>query len=70
MFFRRPDSPFTTIKAHLRKIDPAAAYSVEIRTELGSGIVRTMSGKELIDLSVTITTIPGSALVFYARRND
>jgi len=65
MFFRRPDSPFPTINAHLRKIDPAATYSVEIRTELGPGTVRTMSGKELADLAVTIPTKPGSVLVFY-----
>jgi len=29
MFFGRPDSPFTTIKAHLRKIDPAATNGVQ-----------------------------------------
>jgi len=67
MFFRRPESPFPTLDAHLRKIDPAAIYSVEIRTELGPGKVSRMSGKELAGLSVTIPDKPGSALVFYKR---
>jgi hypothetical protein len=70
MFFRRPNSPFSAIEAHLRKIDPAATYSVETRTELGPGTVQTLSGKQLIDLTVTIPTKPGSALVFYTRRSD
>jgi len=65
MFFRRPDSPFSTIDAHLRKIDPSATYSVEVRTELGATTAQTMSGKELGDLTITIPTRPGSALVFY-----
>lgn len=65
MFFRRPDSPFPTINAHLRKIDPTATYSVEMRTELGPGTVRTMSGKELADLAITIPTKPGSVLLLY-----
>jgi hypothetical protein len=69
MFFRRADSPFSSIEAHLRKIDPAATYSVEIRTELGPSTIQTISGKQLIDLPVTIPTKPGSALVFYTRRS-
>ncbi|MCE0497282.1 MAG: alpha-galactosidase [Methylacidiphilales bacterium] len=69
MFFRRADSPFSSIEAHLRKIDPAATYSVEIRTELGTGPIQTISGKQLIDLPITLPTKPGSALVFYARRS-
>ena len=68
LFFRRPDSPLSMITAHLQKIDPAATYSVEIRLELGPGTPKNMSGKELIDLSVTIPTQPGSALVLYKKQ--
>jgi len=68
IFARRPESPFPTIAANLRKIDPAGTYSVEIRTELTPGAARTMSGRELIDLPVTIATKPGSAVVFYKLR--
>ena len=67
IFTRRPTSPFSTIDAHLRTIDPAASYSVEVRTELGPGVVKTMRGAELTNLAVTIPTMPGSALVIYKR---
>ena len=67
MFFRRPGSPFPTLEVHLRKIDPAATYSVEIRTELTPGSVQTMSGKDLINLTLTLPKVKSSALVLYKR---
>jgi len=67
MFFRRPGSPFASMEVHLRKLDPAATYSVEIRPELAPGSVQTMSGEALLHLTLTIPTEKGSALLFYQR---
>jgi alpha-galactosidase len=68
LFFRRPDSLFPSLTPHLRNIDPAASYSVEMRAELGPGAVKTMSGKELADLTITIPDQPGSVLMFYKQQ--
>jgi alpha-galactosidase len=68
LFFRREDSPFPSFTPHLRNIDPTASYSVDIRTELGAGTPKIMSGQELLDLTITIPAKPGSAILFYKKK--
>jgi alpha-galactosidase len=68
IFLRREQSPFTSIQANLRKIDPGATYSVEVRGALGPATPARMAGKELANLTITIPAKPGSAVVFYERQ--
>ena len=65
---RRPDSTITSMTPGLHVIDPNAEYDVEIRSGLEKSETKAMSGKDLVNLQVTILDKPGSALVFYKRR--
>ena len=68
IYLRREESPFTTIDAGLRKIDPGATYSVEIRGSLGPATPKKMTGRELANLAINIPAKPGSVVVFYERQ--
>jgi alpha-galactosidase len=65
---RRQASPFVTIQPNLHAIDPAAQYDVEIRTGFEKAPVNSMSGKDLVNLVITIPDKPGSAIVFYKKK--
>jgi alpha-galactosidase len=67
LLLRRQNSPIVTIQPHLHGIDPAAMYSMEIRSGLEKGDVVRMTGKELQNRQFTISSAPGSALVIYRR---
>jgi alpha-galactosidase len=63
--FRRQGSTTASMTPGLHAIDPGAQYSVETRTGLGPGETSTMSGKDLANMTFTVTDKPGSLLVLY-----
>jgi alpha-galactosidase len=65
ILLRRQGSPLTSMRLGLERIQPDAQYTVDVRTGLGAGTVKKMSGKELVEMQVTVPDRPGSALVFY-----
>jgi alpha-galactosidase len=65
--YRRPDCAADTPDLHLRAIDPAATYAVEIRTGIEKAVPQMMRGSELAALKIKMTARPGSAVVFYNR---
>jgi alpha-galactosidase len=68
LFLRRHESPITTLaKPGLRGIDPAASYAVGLAATSDDPPRRTMSGQELLDLTITIPEQPGSLLLVYAK---
>ena len=67
MFFRRQESPFPTLQAGLKDLDPSATYEVSLSETYQEGPKRKMSGKELAAMSVTIDGKPGSLLLRYHR---
>lgn len=67
VLLRRQDSPYATFQCRLRGLDPAAAYLVEVRQDLGPVAPVTMSGAALAELEVRIVARPGSTVVFYRR---
>ena len=67
MFFRRQDSPFATMEAKLKNIDPAATYEVSLSEGYTEGPRRKMNGKELANQTIAISQKPGSVLLRYRR---
>ena len=65
IILRREQSPFTSVQPEFRALDASARYEVEIRTGLGKGPRRQLSGKDLARLEVSLPDQPASALVFY-----
>ena len=65
MVLRRQNSSYLSVEPGLHAIDSAAYYQVEIRKGFERGEVKTMSGKELIDLQVSLPEKPASALIVY-----
>jgi alpha-galactosidase len=68
LMLRRQKSPFVTVKLLLHDIDSAAQYDVEVRRGLGKVPPKRMTGKDLLNLEVSIPDAPGSALVFYRKQ--
>ncbi len=64
--FRRDQSVYESARFKLAGLDPEARYAV---TNLDSGDTRTVSGRELIEvgLSVEIADLPGDAVLVYTR---
>lgn len=67
MFFRRHRSPFSTMEAALKQVDPQAQYEVSLSSTYREAPRRRMSGRELARLVITISDAPGSLLLRYAR---
>ena len=67
MFFRRHRSPFPSMSAALRRIDPDAGYEVSLTEGYAEGPRQTLSGRELTALSISIDDAPGSILLRYRR---
>jgi alpha-galactosidase len=67
--FRRQESPFITAEMPLKGLDIEAIYDLE---NADSGETVTVSGKSLIEkgISISITTKPGSWLLFYKKRSS
>ncbi len=64
MFFRRSESPYSSVDVGLRGLDPNAEYEVEF---VDSKTRRTMSGADLSRLRVEIGDRASSMLVKYGR---
>jgi alpha-galactosidase len=63
---RRPNSPFTTMTAKLKGLDPVANYDF---TDADTGAVQRLSGKALAEdgLKLEIAAQPGSKLLTYKK---
>jgi len=67
LFFRRHRSPYVTIAAGLRQIDPDADYEVSLSPGYEEGARRRLAGRELAALPVTLEAAPSSLLLRYRR---
>jgi alpha-galactosidase len=65
LFFRRPDSPFASLTANLRALDPAATYAVELRHDCERVETCSLTGAELSALTVTLPEPRTSLVVTY-----
>ena len=70
MFFRRHASPFPSVQVRLRRIEPGAHYRVSTATGYEPSPVRTVSGEELIELTIDIGDRPGSLLLRYSKIDE
>jgi alpha-galactosidase len=68
LYFRRPNSHDTTTQVQLKALDLNAQYDVEVRSGFVPVQTQMMSGRDLMNLSVSITDKPGSTLVLYKQR--
>jgi hypothetical protein len=64
MFFRRSQSPYTSVDADLHGLDAKAKYEVNL---VDAGRKLTMTGAELAHLKVEISTAPASLLLRYRK---
>ncbi len=64
ILFRRAESPFPAMELRLQGIDPVANYQVRY---IDSHEERTMTGAELVGLSIAIDTPAKSALLVYSK---
>jgi alpha-galactosidase len=62
---RRPQSPYVRADVHLRGLDADARYEVEWRASYEAKDKRVLTGAELAQLPIEISTAPGSMLVIY-----
>ena len=67
VFLRRHRSPFPTMQVRLKAIDPNGHYEVGLASGYEDQTQRRMTGRELADITVTISGMPGSMLLRYAR---
>ncbi|MBI2190681.1 MAG: alpha-galactosidase [Planctomycetes bacterium] len=65
LFFRRHESPFSTMDVCLRGLRPGAKYRVSLSPDYQEAPPRTMTGRKLAKLSVSIPDRPGSLLLRY-----
>jgi alpha-galactosidase len=65
VFLRRHRSPFPTMQAALKQIDPAAEYRVSLSPDYHPQPEQRMTGRQLEALTITIPNAPGSALLRY-----
>ena len=66
--FRQEQSPYLGRELQLRAIDPEAQYSVTIKRDYTAGEQRTMSGKALSDLEITLPEKRSAILIQYQRK--
>jgi alpha-galactosidase len=64
MYFRRPNSKYVTLESGLRALDPKAIYEVAL---LDSNKKKSLTGKELATMPITIRKAPESLLLTYQR---
>jgi alpha-galactosidase len=67
VFLRRHRSPFATLDAELKGIDPDAQYDVSFAHDYEQPPRRRMSGRELAKQTIAIAEMPGSVLLRYSR---
>jgi len=67
LFLRRHESPFPIMQTALHEIDEAADYQVSLNVDFSAPAPRRMSGKELLDLQISIDDRPGAVLMEYQR---
>jgi len=67
MVFRRHRSPYTSCQLGLRSIDPAADYQVTLYHTYEPEAPITLRGAALQALTLTISDMPGSVIVEYAK---
>ena len=65
MLFRRHRSPFATAQVCLREIARDAKYEVSLSYDYTPAPSRQMTGAELMAMTITIDSMPGSVLVRY-----
>ncbi len=67
-FFRRDKSPYPQLAVHLHGIDPAANYTVTFSEGYDVNETRTMTGKELAELHVTLQRPRSCVRIRYAKQ--
>jgi alpha-galactosidase len=67
MFFRRAGSPFPTMEASLRAVEPESRYRVTISEGYNRLERKNLWGQELAQLPVTLPNAPGCVLVEYSK---
>jgi len=67
LFFRRAESPYLSLRANLRAIDPAAQYEWAVLTDYGQPDWRPIRGEDLAAARIDIEETPGSVLLRYRR---
>ncbi len=67
VYLRRPESPFDSMEAWLKGIDPNAEYRAGISYNFEEPERKKISGADLIRLGITIRKKPGSAILLYSR---
>ncbi len=65
VFLRRHRSPFPTMQANLKQIDPSTRYLVSLSPGHQPAPEQRMTGEQLPSLSITIPGAPGSLLLRY-----
>jgi alpha-galactosidase len=68
LYFRRPNCNDTSTQIPLKAIDLNAQYDVEIRPGFAPVQPRMMSGRDLTNLTVTVSDKPGATLVLYRQK--
>jgi alpha-galactosidase len=68
LFFRRHQSPFDSMPAALRWIDPAARYKVTLSAGYDPSPEQVMIGRQLLEVTVRIDPQPGSMLLRYQKQ--
>jgi len=67
MALRRAESGLERQRLQLRQIDAEGRYEVELRAGLEHTAPLQLSGKELQDWSIVLSTAPGSVVAFYRK---
>ncbi|MEJ5199173.1 MAG: glycoside hydrolase family 36 protein [Anaerolineae bacterium] len=67
MFFRRHRSPYGTATVGLRQIEPDAGYEVSLSPGYDPAPSTVLKGRDLQEMTVTISEKPGSLLLRYRR---
>jgi alpha-galactosidase len=70
LFFRRHESPFASMQAPLRWIEPTAKYRVSLSPTYDPAPEQVLVGRELQNLTVQIDERPGSVLMRYCKNAD
>ena len=65
MFFRRHRSPFPTMEAAIKRIDPDADYEVSLSPGYEEGEKKRMKGRDLAHMTITTSEEPASVLLRY-----
>jgi len=68
LYFRRPNCNEASTQVQLKALDMNLQYDVEIRTSFTPAQTQMMSGRDLMNLTVSLSDKPGSALVLYKQK--